>query len=597
MLASGDYDKVITVLSPATGEVLEHLATLPGDEWLSYSPGSALYVASHQGADYASIRFDNQLRPVYPLQYYHSEMRRDDLHKAMSIPPPLIKPKPIRYAWDNLHNKGLWFGAAGLLYFTAFTVTLVVFHRSDPTQIARRFFTKAGFQVDSESQGTVLLSSKAGVPATAVFSSAGITDMPNRPGGKTYVIYTAKESPSSMGLQTLRKESQSTVIPLLYSTLARAVDENVCEQRLRELEEPFTVRNDPYDESRPIVDPTWFYGRSELLERLPAVLRQGQHAGLFGLRKVGKTSLINQLRGRLTLTPTVWIDCQGYPPVAEELFHAILEQVRMELRLRKIRKLPPPTANGSRREFRKEFLGLYEAWLKSGGHGPFILILDEADKLFPDRRISNSERILGEWVSLFRVLRALAQERNCISVLVSAYRPDLNRQNLISPSVGENPMFMSFQEHFLGQLDKNDTEAMVREIGAWKDIHWSPDALDSVYELCGGHPLVARLLASDACEQGDRKEIDLARLAETACTIRTEFHKHRIGRYYKESIWDFLRQDERQALELVLGDGFHRRANEFSDCVANLEHFGLVRSQNCAYEVSAQLFRDWLARG
>jgi len=55
----------------------------------------------------------------------------------------------------------------------------------------------------------------------------------------------------------LRRESQSTVIPLLRTTLVRAVNENVCEQTLRELEEPFTVRSDPYDESRPITDPTW----------------------------------------------------------------------------------------------------------------------------------------------------------------------------------------------------------------------------------------------------------------------------------------------------------------------------------------------------
>jgi hypothetical protein len=587
------------LLDPVTGQVLQSSTLLPGNEWLSYRPGLLPYVASLQGADYAAVRFDNRLRPVYPLNYYQDKLRRADLKDALSQPAPQIKPRPIKYAWENFQDKPLWFGGAGLLYFTALTVTLVLAHRGDPTQIARQFFSRAGFErVELGRGGALLLSSKGGTRAAAVISPhgpAGLSPIPET-AEKTYIIYAEKESPSSEFLQTWRAKSHSVLIPLLYSTLARAVDENVCEQTLRELEEPFTVRSDPYDESRPIADPTWFYGRNDLLDRLPAVLRQGQHAGLFGLRKVGKTSLINQLRSRLSLTPTVWIDCQGYPPVAEELFRVILEQLRLELKVRKIRRLPAIPASTAPHEFRRTFLGLHETWSKTGRHEPFILILDEADKLFPDRRIRDSERILGEWVSLFRILRALAQERKCLAVMVTAYRPDVNRQNLIGPSIGENPMFMSFQEYFLGALERNETETMVREIGAWKDIHWSADALESVYQFCGGHPLITRFFASDVCEQGSRKEINAPRVTETADVIRAQFHKHRIGRYYKESLWNFLQDDERHALELALNGELRMGMGESSEAATHLEHFGLIRSQDGVYEVGAQLFRDWLER-
>jgi WD40 repeat protein len=37
--------------------------------------------------------------------------------------PPRIKPKPIRYAWNNFENKGIWFG--GLRLPAAATKTLV----------------------------------------------------------------------------------------------------------------------------------------------------------------------------------------------------------------------------------------------------------------------------------------------------------------------------------------------------------------------------------------------------------------------------------------------------------------------------------------
>jgi hypothetical protein len=372
----------------------------------------------------------------------------------------------------------------------------------------------------------------------------------------------------------------------------RALSENICEQALCELEEPFIARTDPYDESRPIIDPTWFYGRHDLLERLPMALRQGQHVGLFGLRKVGKTSFIHQLRVRLSSTPTMWIDCQGYPAIAEQLFNVILDLLRTELKIRGIDAASVPIE--SPHEFRAEFLRLYELWARSGGTGPIVLILDEADKLFPDRKISQSDQILAVWISLFRVLRSLAQERGCLSVLATAYRPDMNRQNMLSPSLGENPMFMSFQEYFLGSLGRSETEVMLREIGAWKDIDWSPEALTSTYDLCGGHPLVTRFFASEACVQGTLKIVDAKRVQETAKAICSSFHKHRIGRYYKESVWDCLQDEERSALGTV-ADG--RLNLGTTDAVTNLEQLGIIRIGNGTYEISAQLFRHWLARG
>jgi hypothetical protein len=190
----------------------------------------------------------------------------------------------------------------------------------------------------------------------------------------------------------------------------------------------------------------------------------------------------------------------------------------------------------------------------------------------------------------------LAQERKCLSVLVTAYRPDVNRQNLLSESIGENPMFMSFQEYFLGSLDRADTERMVSEIGAWKDIHWSAEALEAVYELCGGHPLVTRFFASDACEQGERKQVDRVDVERTANAIRGGFYKHRMARYYKESVWDLLQADERAALEIVARGGLRGSQDGLDEALTHLEQFGVIRQQDGEMRIGATLFRSWLER-
>lgn len=202
--------------------------------------------------------------------------------------------------------------------------------------------------------------------------------------------------------------------------------------------------------------------------------------------KVGKTSLINQLRQRFVATPTVFIDCQALPNKAESYFTDILQQLYKGLTAQAVKKLPAPPAMIAADQFRQQFLAYFEAWQKAGRREPFLLMLDEIDKFFPHRDAKDSEEILSEYVRCFRILRGLAQTRQCLVMLVIAYRPDVNRHNQLSNRIGENPMFRSFQEEYLGFLTADASTAMVEEIGTWKDIVWTHDAAQRVFDYCGG---------------------------------------------------------------------------------------------------------------
>jgi hypothetical protein len=305
---------------------------------------------------------------------------------------------------------------------------------------------------------------------------------------------------------------------------------------------------------------------------------------------VGKTSLIHQLLQRLTSAPVITIDCQGFPPAADPLFVEIANQLGRELEAKGIASAGRLDTGGN---FRARMLEFQEKWRAADGQGPFVIILDEVDKLFTDRRQQNSREILGEWIKFSRTLRALAQEKQSIALLVTAYRPDVNRQNLLFPEIGENPLFMSFQEYFLGPLNSADTKEMLSRIGGWKDIQWSEAALDRAYELGGGHPLVTRFLASDACEQGDRKQVDLAHVDSASEAIRKGFHKHRIGRYYGESVWSMLQPDEQQALKRIATEK-EAGTKDLEEAVTHLEQLGLIGQKNGIPIISAELLYDWV---
>ena len=215
--------------------------------------------------------------------------------------------------------------------------------------------------------------------------------------------------------------------------------------------------------------------------------------------------------------------------------------------------------------------------------------------------MKNSEEILAEYVRFFRLLRGLAQSRQCLVTLVTAYRPDVNRRNLLTPAVGENPMFQSFQEEYLGFLDPDDSEAMICEIGRWKQIEWDEDAARRVFDYCGGHPLITRFFASHACEEGALKAIDYLRVEETAKEIQGSLRRNEIGNYYREGIWELLRDDEQQVLRLICERGQagfpeEQLPRDLEDALTNLERFGLVVSHSGSIHLTASLFHVWLQR-
>ncbi|MDC0708830.1 AAA family ATPase [Stigmatella sp. ncwal1] len=608
-IGSGSMDGS-TGLWESTGDLKWFTCGLPGAVWLTYHPLRLLYTASPDGESLAAVRFDSRTSPVYPLAYYREQLRQDSLSNASTQTPPLIQPRPLRLAWDRFENKSLWFGAFTALYLVGFVLVLFRAHRRNPMTLAQQFFSSAGFpRIQRLSKDLLRLGSTSeGHTAFAMPWQEPTPFVPDQlPHGKgasaaattVYVLY--QDQVPEGARDKLRERLDCEVIPLSTRTLDIALSEGTCSTMLREVEDRFATRIDPYDEAKPVDDPAWFHGRVDLIDRLSMALKQGQHAGLFGLRKVGKTSLIKQLRNRAQDTPVVYIDCQASGVAAAGYFQLILDRLRTEFGRLAVPHLPPRKRVSTVEEFSEQLRRLHERWHQEGRSGPFVLMLDELDKLFVDRRRAGSEQLLSEYIRLFRPLRALAQERSGLAVLATSYRAEINRQNALSATVGENPMFMSFQEYFLGTLDASESRAMVEKIGAWKGIRWEPAALEDLYTLCGGHPFLTRLLASDACEAGRIHAITSERVRAAAQALEANFPAHRIGQYYKEAIWNELRDDEQQALLLAAAAAeagllASESPRPLKEALTQIEQYGLVQRSDGRFIVGSALLRSWLTQ-
>ena len=87
------------------------------------------------------------------------------------------------------------------------------------------------------------------------------------------------------------------IVPFSYEELQQGLDDEMLQGRLR----TFLYERDLFGIASPLKDENLFFGRdrADLIAELYGKYRQGEHGGLFGLRRIGKTSILNLLRLRV----------------------------------------------------------------------------------------------------------------------------------------------------------------------------------------------------------------------------------------------------------------------------------------------------------
>jgi GAF domain-containing protein len=248
--------------------------------------------------------------------------------------------------------------------------------------------------------------------------------------------------------------------------------------------------NNPYIVGMPIIRPEMCFGREQLLQMMLSVLHQNSLL-LYGPRRIGKTTLLQQLELRLralddpqyTFEP-IFIDLQG---IVEAHFFAhlmeeIVEYVGEPAQSLKLRYMPDHTAYSGRDFYRD--LRLIIKHLVQQAAGTFarlILLIDEADVMQ-----SYDERVLQEFRRCF-----MSKYAAHFGVVLSTVHV---RQQW---SRYESPLYNLFQQIEVPALNREATEELAR-MPVWGMYTYDEAAIDRIYELTGGQPMNTQLLCLEA---------------------------------------------------------------------------------------------------
>lgn len=431
-----------------------------------------------------------------------------------------------------------------------------------------------------------------------------------------------------MRMAEVRLRDRFVLLPIPLAAVEQALlDGGASAGLLAQYTDRYLPGADLFDDRNAIGDTMSFFGRGELLQRLEEDLHRGQGIGLFGLRKSGKTSILLQLGFAMRRHPVVHIDLQPYGGklrYGAELFDRILQKLAQFVKERSPKSrfnfdplLPEHRpASELTADFAQKMSQLAQKLSQAGYELPILLFLDEIERILPTQ--SDVRERAEEFNACFGAFRALSQERRLLSLLVADVHPDCNRINQWQQAdVPTNPVFNFFKEVFVLPFSPEETARMLTDIGELMGVKFDGQTLSGIHRESGGHPFVARQLASLLCKKilpNGRGEIQSS--AAHSYLDRPFTYSGILKDYFAQNIWGDLDKrnfdsamailkllscnEDSEIMGHVVVDRLRESLTE-SDCLDALlwlQAVGLVSAQESEdrdrYRIQVPLMSRWL---
>ncbi len=379
--------------------------------------------------------------------------------------------------------------------------------------------------------------------------------------------------------------------------LAEELQRLAAEAELRqEIDSPYII-GVPLTEEQEI-----FIGRTDISARIEQLLldRRQPPLLLYGQRRVGKTSLLNNL-GRLlpsTIVP-LFVDLQGPVSRASDMAGFLYNMARGMSRSAERQRqllLPPLT----REDLSKDPFTRFDEWLdevEAALKGKLtLLLLDEFEVLAAalNRGRFDEEAVLG-------MLRHLIQHRPRFKVLLSG-------SHTLDEFQQWSGYLINVQVIHIGYLREEETRQLITHPVRDFALRYEPLAVERVLALTRGHPFLVQLLCAEIVALKNEQPPAQRRLA-TVADVETavapalqhgsfffaDIEKNQVDAVGLEVLRLMARHSEgevtpRQALVEHIPS-----LMQLEQALAALQHRELIELLNGGYRFQVDLIRRWFA--
>ncbi len=398
-------------------------------------------------------------------------------------------------------------------------------------------------------------------------------------------------------LLTAQEPETRLIVPFSYDEFIDDHPENLVMGRLKE----FFYGRDLFAFESPLQNDTYFFGRSSTVQFFYDKYKSGENSGLFGLRKIGKTSVLFALKRYLNFRDefAVFIDCQE-PSLHKRRWYEVLELVIRNTASAlwsekgiNVEMNQLYTEKDASIFFEQDLLKIYDALAKKR----LLLIFDEIENITfgisPTEHWNKGEDFILFWQSI----RSIFQKNPSI---FSFFIAGVNPRIVETPQINQldNPIYRMITPVYLKFFDAPQVREMVSTIGKYMGLEFDEEIYTYLTEDYGGHPFLIRQVCS--------KIHNLTTQSRPICVSKYEYRNQKDGfdnslRDYVELIVEVLRRwypKEYKLLEmLAIGnkEAFREHASASSMLIQHLIGYNLVEFSANNYHLKIKAVGDYLS--
>ncbi|MEQ4510455.1 MAG: AAA-like domain-containing protein [Dickeya sp.] len=400
-------------------------------------------------------------------------------------------------------------------------------------------------------------------------------------------------------IESLIKSEPETqvIIPFSYDELEKIHDPFFFRNRFRK----YFYTRDLFAFEAPLKKDIYFFGRTDLIQELTNRLKSGENSGLFGLRKTGKTSLINGIERNLIKESikTVIIDCQETSFNQRRWFEALYYLCLKAKDVYGNEKISLPPEEEFTEKNASRFTELFLKEIKEDSGGTIFLIFDEIENI--SQRTAPADHWCNgiDFALFWQSLRSIFQRNNAlISYLIVGTNPTC----IESPKIEniDNPIFNHFTPIYIPGFSLKDTRDMIRKLGKRMGLQFDENVYSKLTEDFGGHPFIMRHVCSLISKVSKEIERPVNIGRNTYRNAKEDFALNHSN--YLEMIVSVLKDyypDEYEMLSILANDD-HSTFQEFAELhpsyTSHLLGYGLIKKENNYFDFNIDSIRDFLLK-
>lgn len=315
---------------------------------------------------------------------------------------------------------------------------------------------------------------------------------------------------------------------------------------------------DPYASVNSLTDPQRFFGtqRKQTVQKMASEIIGGINLAIFGMRRVGKTTQLNQLVLECERLghPVAKMVCRPFS--AQYTYAKILAEITQEWSRALVNLYPhfvmPARISINTRDsydedpdqFKVDVIELANAIrCEIGKSIRLVLALDEVDYIFPNHKTSLEAH--DQYIHFTQILKSVLEsprQPGILSLVTVMEYPLINDLSTfdVEDQKLSNPLYDRFEKRGLDLLSRGDWQEMVQELGDFAGLKYSNESLEVLYHETKAHPEITRELGSVLVELRDRDEIDNFITRQEVYLALNYFLDDQSGYYLETTFWQDL---------------------------------------------------------